>query len=215
MMASVISPDSPASDHRLWLASASPRRVELLRQLGVAHKQRAAAIDESPRSGESAADYVARMAREKGQAVWRELSQELKELTHEIVLAADTTVHLAGTILGKPQDEADFTRMMQRLSGATHEVLSAVALVSATGEQVRLSVTQVRFKSLASTEIHAYWRTGEPHDKAGGYAIQGFGAAFIEHIAGSYSAVVGLPLLETAELLRQAGVPVWQAEGEV
>jgi septum formation protein len=197
----------------LWLASASPRRVELLRQLGVVHRQRVIAIDETPLPGEAVTEYVERMALEKARAVWQQLLAEDKEFSTRVVLAADTTVHIAGTILGKPADEAEFTQMMRKLSGATHEVLSAVAVLSTQGEHWRVSVTEVRFRSLSTAEIEAYWHTGEPRDKAGGYAIQGFGAAFIEHLAGSYSGVVGLPLRETAELLQQAGVPIWQSEG--
>ena len=202
--------DLTDSGVRLWLASASPRRVELLRQLGVPHQQRPVSINENPRLGEKAADYVQRIAREKARALWRLMAEENADLSRVVVLGADTTVHAHGEILGKPADEADFFRMLQRLSATTHQVLSAVALIAADGERIRLSVTEVRFKALTSDEITAYWRTGEPQDKAGGYAAQGLGAVLIEHLAGSYSGVVGLPLRETAEILQQAGVRIWQ-----
>jgi septum formation protein len=184
--------------------------VELLRQLGVPHQQRPVSINENPRLGEKAADYVQRIAREKARALWRLMAEENADLSRVVVLGADTTVHAHGEILGKPADEADFFRMLQRLSATTHQVLSAVALIAADGERIRLSVTEVRFKALTSDEITAYWRTGEPQDKAGGYAAQGLGAVLIEHLAGSYSGVVGLPLRETAEILQQAGVRIWQ-----
>ena len=201
------------SDHSLlWLASASPRRVELLRQLGVPHRQRSASIDETPWVGEPAADYVQRMALSKARALQQQLASGSSPASSLWVLGADTTVHVAGRILGKPADEQEFLGMLQALSGTTHEVLSAVALISPAGESIRLSVTEVSFKSLTRDEMLAYWRTGEPRDKAGGYAIQGFAAAFVRHLAGSYSGVVGLPLFETAELLQAAGVPLLQAE---
>lgn len=205
-------PSSIRPHDLLWLASASPRRVELLRQLGVPHRQRSTSIDETPLAGELASDYVQRMARGKARALQQQLASE-SPLSSTRVLGADTTVHVAGRILGKPADESEFIDMMQALSDTTHQVLSAVALLTPTGERVRLSMTEVRFKSLTRDEMLAYWRTGEPKDKAGGYAIQGFASAFVRHLAGSYSGVVGLPLFETAELLQAAGVPLWQSEG--
>lgn len=195
---------------RLWLASASPRRVELLRQLGVAYRQRVAEIDETPNLGEIPIDYVQRMARGKAQALWQLLEHEGLGGKECWVLGADTTVHRHGHIFGKPLDERDAIRMLRALSGGTHQVLSAIALVSHNKSQLRVSVSEVRFKSLAPTEIEAYWRTGEPRGKAGAYAIQGLGAAFIEHLSGSYSGVMGLPLFETAEVLQAAGIAVWQ-----
>ena len=195
---------------RLWLASASPRRVELLRQLGVAYRQRVAEIDETPNLGEIPIDYVQRMARGKAQALWQLLEHEGLGGNECWVLGADTTVHRHGHIFGKPLDERDAIRMLRALSGGTHQVLSAIALVSHNKSQLRVSVSEVRFKSLAPTEIEAYWRTGEPRGKAGAYAIQGLGAAFIEHLSGSYSGVMGLPLFETAEVLQAAGSAVWQ-----
>ncbi len=195
---------------RLWLASASPRRVELLRQLGVAYQQRVAEIDETPNAGETPIDYVQRMALGKAQALWQLLEHEGLAGNECWVLGADTTVHRDGHIFGKPSDEQDAIRMLRALSGGAHQVLSAIALVSNNTSQLRVSVSEVRFKSLAPTEIEAYWRTGEPRGKAGAYAIQGLGAAFIEHLSGSYSGVMGLPLFETAEVLQAAGIDVWQ-----
>ena len=126
------------------------------------------------------------------------------------VLAADTTVVVDELICGKPGGEAECVAMLQRLSGRTHQVLTAVALAGAQGVEQRLSASVVRFRKLSVAECLAYWQGGEPRDKAGGYAIQGQGAVFIEHLSGSYSGVMGLPLFETAQLLRAAGVPCWQ-----
>ena len=187
----------------LCLASHSPRRRELLDQIGVPHVVRAANIDETMLPGERAADYVQRMARGKALAVVA-LGEALP------VLSADTIVLLDGEVLGKPADEAEGLAMLGRLSGRTHEVLTAVALTRAARAQgLRVSSSAVRFRTLTRAECLAYWRTGEGRDKAGGYAIQGGAAAFVEHLCGSYSGVMGLPLFETAELLLEAGVPYW------
>lgn len=185
------------------LASVSPRRRELLTQIGVSHTVVGADIDESVRPGEAPRDYVLRMARQKALTV-RERGESLP------VLAADTTVVLDNTIYGKPRDRADGMAMLGRLSGRTHEVLTAVALANSNEVTVRLSVSTVRFRGLSPEECAAYWDTGEPRDKAGGYAIQGAAAVFIEALSGSYSGVMGLPLFETGELLRAAGVPYWE-----
>ena len=185
------------------LASVSPRRRELLTQIGVSHTVVGADIDESVKPGEAPRDYVLRMARQKALTV-RERGESLP------VLAADTTVVLDNTIYGKPRDRADGMAMLGRLSGRTHEVLTAVALVNSNEVTVRLSVSTVRFRGLSPEECAAYWDTGEPRDKAGGYAIQGAAAVFIEALSGSYSGVMGLPLFETGELLRAAGVPYWE-----
>jgi septum formation protein len=184
------------------LASVSPRRRELLAQIGVPHIVVGADIDETAQAGESPRDYVLRMARQKALTI-RERGETLP------VLAADTTVVLDDVIYGKPRDRDDGIAMLGRLSGRTHEVLTAVAVADSRGMALRLSVSTVRFRGLAPQECSAYWETGEPRDKAGGYAIQGAGAVFIESLAGSYSGVMGLPLFETAELLREAGVPYW------
>jgi septum formation protein len=184
------------------LASASPRRRELLAQIGVAHRIAVADVDESALPGEAPLDYVQRMAHAKAQAVWaRDRSLP--------VLAADTTVVLDDVIYGKPRDESHALEMLARLSARTHDVLTAVALADARGLELRVSVSSVSFRALTAAERAAYWSSGEPRDKAGGYAIQGLGAVFIESLTGSYSGVMGLPLFETADLLRSAGVPCW------
>lgn len=185
------------------LASVSPRRRELLEQIGVPHIVVGADIDETALTGEAPRDYVLRMARQKALAV-RERGEKLP------VLAADTTVVLDDVIYGKPRDREDGLAMLGRLSGRTHGVLTAVALADAHGVELRLSVSTVRFRSLSPEECAAYWETGEPRDKAGGYAVQGGAAVFIESLSGSYSGVMGLPLFETAELLQAAGVPYWE-----
>jgi septum formation protein len=177
-----------------------------LAQIGVPHVVTGAHIDESVQPGERPHDYVQRMARTKAQTV-REQDPSLP------VLAADTTVVLDGRIFGKPLDRADALRMLGLLSGRTHEVLTAVALAATAALEMRVSVSAVRFRALAADEIATYWETGEPRDKAGAYAVQGLGAVFIESLSGSYSGVMGLPLFETSELLRAAGVPCWGTMG--
>jgi septum formation protein len=184
------------------LASASPRRRELLTQIGVPHVITVPHVDEAALPDERPAEYVQRIARSKAEAVWNK-DQSLP------VLAADTTVVLDGTMFGKPSDRAEAMDMLGRLSGRTHDVLTAVALAHAGGLSLRMSVSEVRFRTLSEEECGAYWDTEEPHDKAGGYAIQGLAAVFIESMTGSYSGVMGLPLFETAELLREAGVHTW------
>jgi septum formation protein len=186
----------------LCLASASPRRRELLTQIGVPYTAVAAHIDESVRSGEDPRDYVVRMAREKALAV-RKRGETLP------VLAADTTVILDDLIFGKPADRADGIAMLQKLSGRTHDVLTAVAVATSDDLQSLVSTSAVRFRVLTVEECAHYWETGEPRDKAGGYGIQGFGAVFVEWLSGSFSGVMGLPLFETSELLRTAGVACW------
>jgi septum formation protein len=181
----------------ILLASASPRRSELLRQIGVAHAVRPVDVDESVRPGEAPSAYVLRLAEAKAAALW----DRLAEGERHPVLAADTTVALEGEIFGKPADASEARAMLGRLSGRTHEVHTAVALRHAGGAGARLSTSQVSLRELDPAEIDAYWSTGEPADKAGGYAVQGRAAVFIRHIAGSYSGVMGLPLYETWELL--------------
>lgn len=189
----------------VYLASASPRRGELLRQIGVEFRVRPADIDESPRAGEPASEYVLRLAAAKAAAVGNALTQ-----SQAPVLAADTAVVLDGEILGKPADTPAALRMLERLSGRAHEVLTAVALGVGGAIHTRLSVSEVRFRATTADERATYCRTGEPFDKAGGYAIQGRAAVFIEHLRGSFSGVMGLPLFETAELLVHCGVPIWR-----
>ena len=196
----------------LCLASASPRRRELLRQIGVAHLVHVADVDERVHDGESPVDYVQRLARAKATTVFE--SQAAPRAANGLrlpVLGADTTVVIDQRILGKPTDLADCRAMLGQLAGREHEVLSAVALVYEGGSDLRLSRSRVRFRPIEMAEIDRYWASGEPCDKAGAYAIQGLGAVFVEALDGSYSGVMGLPLFETATLLVAAGVPVWQA----
>jgi septum formation protein len=159
-------------------------------------------IDETSLPGETPRDYVTRLAREKALAI-RRGGQQLP------VLAADTTVVVGDKVFGKPRDQAQAVEMLGELSGRTHEVLTAVALADARGVAARLSSSTVRFRTVSREECLAYWETGEPRDKAGGYAIQGLGAVFIESLSGSYSGVMGLPLFETGELLWAAGLAYW------
>ncbi|MFN3713875.1 MAG: Maf family protein [Alcanivoracaceae bacterium] len=194
---------------QLWLASASPRRADLLHSIGVAFRHLVPPdIDETPRPEESADRYVLRMAYEKARTGWMRLADEVRH--DAAVLGADTTVVLAGRLLGKPADADDARAMLTALSGAEHQVLSAVTVITAEGENSALSTTRVRFATLSAADIEAYVTSGEPMDKAGSYAIQGFGALLVEAITGSYSGVVGLPLRETGQLLQAAGVPAWQ-----
>lgn len=187
---------------QIYLASASPRRRELLAQLGIGHELLAVGVDETPRPAEAAADYVVRLALAKAHAGW----QALQDRPARPVLGADTAVIVDGAILGKPRDRADALQMLTRLSGREHQVLSAVALVAAGREAVRLQASRVTFRPLADWEREAYWATGEPADKAGAYAIQGRAAVFVQALTGSYSGVMGLPLFETAGLLQDFGI---------
>ncbi len=182
----------------VYLASASPRRRELLRQIGVRHEAHPVDIDEAPLQGETPRAYVVRMAETKAEAAWTRISPGLRRA----VLAADTTVVIDDEILGKPRGREDALQMLARLSGRKHEVLSAVALRDERGLRSKVNVTRVRFRKLEEGEAERYWQSGEPQDKAGSYAVQGYAAVFIERLEGSYSGVMGLPLFETAELLR-------------
>jgi septum formation protein len=188
------------------LASASPRRTELLRQIRVPHRVVIADIDEQRLSSESIDACVVRLARSKALQVQRQLLETADPDASLPVLGADTVVVIEDVLLGKPRDRADALSMLERLSARSHQVLSAVALASARGVHHRVSCSEVRFRALSSHEREAYWETGEPHGKAGAYAIQGIGAAFIESLTGSYSGVMGLPLFETAQLLTEAAV---------
>jgi len=190
----------------IYLASASPRRSALLTQVGISHAVRPVDIDETWSAGESPETYVARLAAQKAETLWLQLASD-ERLP---VLAADTSVAIDGEILGKPRDRQDCERMLRRLSGRTHRVYTAVALRHARGSEARLNVSEVVFRPLEEAEIAAYWNSGEPADKAGGYAVQGIAALFIERIAGSFSGIMGLPLFETGEMLRAIG---WRLPG--
>jgi septum formation protein len=200
---------------QVYLASKSPRRRELLRQLGLHpvsiplnHGAGSEAVDETPLPGEKAPDYVQRLARAKAEAGRQAMLQ--RHLAPLPIVAADTTVTLNGEILGKPADAAEAAAMLRAYSGRCHTVLTAVGVVGHGEVRIALSESEVRCKRLGEAEIAAYVASVEPYDKAGGYAVQGLAAAFIEHIAGSYSGIMGLPLYETAALLREVGVDVLQ-----
>lgn len=185
----------------LCLASASPRRRDLLASIGVPLVVHPVNVDETPRSGEAARDYVTRLARDK--ALAGSLHSPLP------ALGSDTSVVRDGEILGKPRDRDHAAAMLRSLAGRCHEVLTAVALTGPAGLLEACVATRVFMHKITDEEIAGYWATGEPRDKAGGYAIQGLAAIFVERIEGSHSAVVGLPLFETAALLRRQGVPLW------
>jgi septum formation protein len=206
-------PQKPV-DKKIYLASKSPRRRDLLRQVGVdfellmvrSDPVRGPDVTEEPYEGEDPHQYVARVASEKGAFAWSVLQQRRQPLRP--VLAADTTVTIDGLILGKPQSPVEAMEMLERLSGRTHQVLTSVAVhCSDVADQIT-QVSNVRFAKLTAAAIEAYCATPEPYDKAGGYAIQGVAAIFVEHIEGSHSGIMGLPLFETANLLRRAGLPV-------
>lgn len=201
-------------ERKIYLASKSPRRRELLRQVGVDFELlmlrndpvRGVDVTEDVVERESPDDYVARVALEKGAFAWNMVVT--RRLTPRPVLSADTTVTMNGVILGKPAGQAEAIDMLQQLSGQTHEVLTSVAVhYKEMAEQIT-QVSKVRFATLTPAAIRAYCATSEPYDKAGGYGIQGLAALFVEHIEGSHSGIMGLPLFETAALLRRAGLPL-------
>lgn len=183
------------------LASASPRRRDLLAGIDIGVEIRPVSIDETPFENESPEAYVSRLAHEKASAGHRPGRMP--------TLGADTAVVRDGEILGKPSSAGHAAAMLHSLAGRTHEVMTAVAVHGAAGMLSACVRSRVTLRDIGAEEIEAYWRTGEPADKAGGYAIQGRGAVFVTHLEGSYSAVVGLPLYETAELLSRQGVPLW------
>jgi septum formation protein len=185
----------------LHLASQSPRRRQLLEQLGVEFVVIDVDVPEQREPGESPNDYVSRVARDKALAGFHKANQQ-----NAIVLGADTEVVLDDDVFGKPRDADDAMAMLRRLSGRTHAVVSVVWMVSATREQCAMSTSQVRFAALDDATIATYVATGEPFGKAGAYAIQGRGGTLVEHLEGSYSGVMGLPVFETAGLLRDFGV---------
>ncbi|WP_339502407.1 Maf family protein [Pseudomonas silesiensis] len=191
---------------QLYLASGSPRRRELLTQIGVPFSAISADIDETPLNLESPSAYVERLARGKAEAGRRLVVSD----ADFCVLGADTAVVLDGKILGKPVDEADACAMLMMLAGQDHEVLTAITVLDGERCESRVVRSLVRFRSISREEAAAYWASGEPRDKAGGYGIQGLGAVFVAQLNGSYSAVVGLPLCETSELLGHFGIPCWQ-----
>ena len=186
----------------IYLASASPRRRELLRQIGVTYRLLRVEVDETPLAEEHPYDYVARLALAKA----RTGAEALGRKKRAPVLGADTAVVVKGTILGKPRDREEGLAMLARLSGCEHQVLSAVALATPAQIAVKVQESRVCFRELTSVECAAYWETGESWDKAGSYGIQGRAAAFIAELHGSYSGVMGLPLFETAELFREFGL---------
>ena len=196
---------------RLYLASRSPRRRELLQQIGIdfdtvlfrSGLRADPEVDETPLPGENPVDYVARVARAKaahGLAV-----VGMRKLPVRPVLSADTTLELDGEVIGKPVDTADATAILRRLSGRTHRVLTGVALNHLGRVEYLLSASEVRFRRLDDDEIRRYVMSGEPMDKAGAYGIQGRAGMFVEHLAGSYTGVMGLPVCETGELLKRLG----------
>ncbi len=191
----------------LFLASASSRRRELLTQIGVPFELLSITLDETPLPAERPEAYVQRLAREKAMAGWAAVNDD-----SAAVLGADTTVVIDERILGKPADRAEGLLMLESLSDREHHVLTAVALATRDACEVRLVTSRVRFRRIERAEAEAYWASGEPCDKAGGYAIQGWGAVFVAELRGSYSAVVGLPLCETAQLLDLAGIARWVKE---
>ena len=201
-------------EKKIYLASKSPRRRELLRQIGIEFELlmlrndtvRGPDVTEAVLPGEAAIDYVARVSLEKAAFAWSMVQN--RRLTVRPVLAADTTVTIDGEILGKPANPDEAARMLERLSGRTHQVLTSVAVHHTNMAEQITQVSDVRFATLSAAAIKAYCTSAEPYDKAGGYGIQGVAALFIEHIEGSHSGIMGLPLYETARLLRQAGVPL-------
>jgi septum formation protein len=201
-------------DNKIYLASKSPRRRELLRQVGIDFEllmlrndtSRGPDVSEEEHPGEAPAAYVARVAGEKAAFAFNVV--QMRRMRPRPVLAADTTVTFDGAILGKPADPDEAARMLERLSGRTHQVLTSVAVHYANMAEQITQVSQVRFAKLSPAVIKAYCSTAEPYDKAGGYGIQGLAALFVEHIDGSHSGIMGLPLFETANLLRQAGIDV-------
>jgi septum formation protein len=193
----------------IYLASQSPRRRELLQQIGVSYQVIGADVVELPRSHEAPSDYVQRLAREKAEAGFATVLSN--QLAVKPVLGADTIVVINNEILEKPQDAGHAAAMLRKLAGADHQVMTAVAMIVEEKCSIKLSVTDVVFRPLGDDEIAAYWDTGEPRDKAGAYAIQGLGAVFVQQIRGSYTGVVGLPIEQTVVLLEEFGVPYWQS----
>lgn len=200
------------TDQKIYLASKSPRRRELLRQIGVEFELlmlreedgRHGAVSEEPHPGEAPDVYVTRITREKAQSGWEAV--QWRKLPPRPVLAADTTVTVDGKILGKPANAGEAMSMLRLLSGRTHEVLTAVAVIAHQDINETLQRSEVRFADISESTLQAYCATQEPYDKAGSYGVQGLAAQFIEHISGSYTGIMGLPLFETSRLLKRAGI---------
>lgn len=200
------------ADQKIYLASKSPRRRELLRQIGIEFEilmlreepGRSGAVTEIPHPGEAPDVYVKRIAREKAQSGWNAVA--MRRLPMRPVLAADTTVTIDGQILGKPANAAEAMDMLRRLSGRTHQVLTAVAVIANDEMNEAYNSSDVTFADLGDATLKAYCASSEPYDKAGSYGIQGHAAQFIERISGSYTGIMGLPLYETARLLQMAGI---------
>ncbi|AMO57455.1 hypothetical protein GZ77_15255 [Endozoicomonas montiporae] len=193
----------------IYLASQSPRRQELLKQIGIPFQQLVCEIDEIPEVDESPEDYVCRMAKEKAQAGWTVM--KARDLPEMPLLSADTSVVMGSKILGKPDNPEQACDMLLSLSGNCHAVMTAIAVTNGHKTIVRLSTTQVQMTPFDRARAEAYVATGEPSDKAGAYGIQGYGAILVESIRGSYSGVVGLPLQETADVLSEFGITPWHS----
>jgi len=191
---------------RLVLASQSPRRFDLLTQMGFSFDVAPADIDETPRKEEGAEAYVSRLARTKAQVGWQ---------FGQLNLGADTIVVKDGALLGKPENRAHCTQMLQQLSGDCHQVFTGVALYDGDKTYDTVVASTVYLRSIGVDEIARYWETGEPRDKAGAYALQGLGGIFVQRVEGSYSNVIGLPMLETEDLLNRAGFPTWDERRNV
>jgi len=195
------------SDRKLHLASASPRRREILQALGLRFSFAGVDVDETPLDAEGAAEMALRLALAKADAAAEAMD------SGNVILAADTVVALGGLVFGKPTSETDAIRMLTQLSGQSHRVVTAVAVLQETQRLTVVSETIVRFRVINPDEAAQYWQSGEPCDKAGAYAIQGKGGIFVESLSGSHSGVVGLPIFETAVLLGQAGIAVLTTDG--
>jgi septum formation protein len=203
------------NDKRIYLASRSPRRRDLLKQIGVQFDllllredlRRGVDVDETSLAGESPGDYVLRIARVKAEMAVRQIAY--RGLPQKPVLAADTTVVCGGQVVGKPDDTAHAARILRALSGREHQVLAAVAVALRERIETQISISSVWFREISEADIRRYCASGEPLDKAGAYAIQGRAGAFVTRIEGSYSGIMGLPLAETTELLQKFNVPVW------
>lgn len=191
------------STPQLILASKSPRRRELLDQIGIHYLVQAADIDERALPNETPHALVQRLALEKARKIWQSSDQSLP------VLGSDTLGYLGHSLLVQPRDFEDAKHMLLQMSGCAHDILSAVALISQQGEQLMLSHSRVHFRKISEQEIEVYWQTGEPCDKAGAYAIQGKGSVFVERLEGSYSGVMGLPLFEVQSMLRHVGISIF------